>query len=413
MQTVTAPHVTPSTHDPARLQQTTVILATHVLVTGPFHDLRRYLLQQPCRTLLCMWHPLQPFSTSGCRASGYERYGAGRRQRTGSMRQPPLPSGKISEFVLYVWHNLLTMWWGITQARGAELMIAINPLNGLAGLALRRLRIVRHVIYYTIDYVPNRFPHRWLNALYHWADRTCVGQCDQVWNLSSRMVPAREARGVSPRHRRKQVTVPIGTDLHVIPAPLDQLERYTYVYFGGLMEKQGVQLGIEALPLVHRRIPQAKFLIIGGGQPDRYAALRRLAEELGVAQDVTFTGVIDDHDEALRRLSRCAIGIAPYTGAKDNYTQNTDPGKPKAYLAAGLPVLITDVPEVARTIQQAGAGDIIPYDATRLAHALSELMLDTGRLAECKHRARALAERYDWNRVFAQAFTAWDHRGDA
>ena len=384
------------------------MLSAHVLVTGPYHDLRRYLLDRSCQELVCTWHPLEPFASAGERRSGCEQYRRGQRVFLQSCRQPPLPGGTLFELLLFAWHALLTTWWGITRGGGATVLVAINPLNAFTGLLLRQLGCVRRVVYYVIDYVPTRYPNRWLNQLYHSIDRHCVRHADHVWNLSSRMVQAREARGLPACFRERQITVPIGTDLRIQPLTPDRVDRQVIVYFGGLMEKQGVQLAIEALAELRRTVPRARLLVIGGGDVDRARSLQQLAASLGVSEAVEFTGVIRDHDEALKRIRRCAVGVAPYTDDPDNFTRYTDPGKPKAYMAAGLPVVMTDVPEVAQLIAHAGAGFVVPYEARAFATALERLLTDELLFATCKSRARQLAEEYDWHKIFDRAFEALD-----
>lgn len=383
-----------------------IILVGHVLVTGPIQELQRYLLGR-CGTLMYVRHPLQPFVPVGDRLSVVEEFVRGRLVRRRALAQWPLPPRRFFELVLFARQAWLTLWWSWWGGHGNALYIGVNPLNAFVGLCLRWCGRVRQVIYHTVDYVPHRFPSRWLNAAYHWVDRMCVRHCDQVWNLSGRMVGAREARGVSPQFRDHQIAVPMGTDLRVTPRPPGQGERHTVVYFGGLMEKQGVQLGLQALPMIRRVVPQARLLVIGGGKPEDRRRLEALAASLQVADAVEFTGVIDDHQEALERLARCAVAIAPYTDAPDNFTKNTDPGKPKAYLAAGLPVIITDVPEIAGIIEAAGAGVVVPYQPEALASAVVRFLTDDTLFTESKRRARMLAEQFEWSKVFDRAFAAW------
>ena len=341
-----------------------IILTAHLLVTGPAQELQHFLKNR-CEKIVLITHPLQPFTPVGDHRSSCQVLRSGVPESIRTVEQWSWPASNWAELAFFARHAWLTFFWSIRQGKGSDLFIGINPLNAWVGLLLKRLGCVRRVVYYTIDYVPNRFSNRWVNRFYHWIDRTCVRGCDQTWNLSSRMVTARESHGVEKDCRKKQITVPIGTDLRVQPQPLDRIDRYAIVYFGGLMEKQGVQLGIEALPLLRKSVPQSRLLVIGGGSSERMNQLKQMAQSLGVADCVQFTGVIEDHGEALERISCCAVGIAPYTDDPDNFTQYTDPGKPKAYLAAGLPVVMTDVPEVAQIIARAGAGFVVSYNARR------------------------------------------------
>ena len=247
--------------------------------------------------------------------------------------------------------------------------------------------------------MPQRFPQRWLNTVYHAIDQWCVRSCDIVWNLSERMVDAREAQGVPPSYRARQLTVPIGTDEWVPPpAPA---EPHTLVFFGGLMQKQGLQLAIEALPVLQAEFPDICLLILGGGiyEPD----LRRLVEARGVGSAVRFWGVIEDHGAALAQIAQCALGVATYCETPDNFSQYTEPGKLKAYLTAGVPIIVTRVPEIAPRLAQAECAVVIPYDVGAFIQAVRDFFRHPERLAAFRVNALTVAARSRWTRVFAEA----------
>ena len=116
---------------------------------------------------------------------------------------------------------------------------------------------------------------------------------------------------------------------------------------------------------------------------------------------MTFHGVIEDHRELERRLMQCGVGVALYNPDDAGFTILADPGKPKVYLACGLPVIITDVPEVAEEIERSGAGRKISYTAEELQQALSSIM---ERHADYRSNARRMGEKYDWEHVFTRAW---------
>lgn len=61
-----------------------------------------------------------------------------------------------------------------------------------------------------------------------------------------------------------------------------------------LVPRKGQDMLIKAMPAIARAIPEARLLIVGHGPYD--AALRRLAERMGVADRVVFTGVVSYGD---------------------------------------------------------------------------------------------------------------------
>ena len=77
-------------------------------------------------------------------------------------------------------------------------------------LVLKRLGYVDKVVYYTIDFVPQRHPNPLINRLYHAIDHFCYFGADAVWNVSGRINEGR-ARGLYKTTERRNVhVVPIG-----------------------------------------------------------------------------------------------------------------------------------------------------------------------------------------------------------
>ncbi len=63
-------------------------------------------------------------------------------------------------------------------------------------------------------------------------------------------------------------------------------------YVGRLVHEKGVQVLLEAAPIILASHPRTKFVIAGKGPSESY--LKHLAQERGVANSVYFTGYIDD-----------------------------------------------------------------------------------------------------------------------
>jgi glycosyltransferase involved in cell wall biosynthesis len=268
-------------------------------------------------------------------------------------------------------------------------------LNAFAGLVLRRLRKVRRVVFWTIDYVPRRFDSRILNWIYHRLDRYCVRACDETWNLSPRMAEARSKVGIQGRQR----VVSMGARFH--PAVAATKPRQI-VFVGHLLEKQGVQVVLRALPRVQSALPDARLLIIGDG-PYR-SKLEALAHELGVEWSVDFTGRIESHEEVERHVAESGVGVATYDPRIASFSYYADPGKIRNYLGAGVPVVTTDIAHSAREIAAAGAGVVVRYDPAEVAAALVRILSDPVGQEPFRAAARALGARADWPVLFENAF---------
>jgi glycosyltransferase involved in cell wall biosynthesis len=283
-----------------------------------------------------------------------------------------------------------------------DLFIAGDPLLAIAGLWLRRRRRVRRLVLYSIDYSPRRFSNPVLNRIYHRIDRLAAQHADVVWNVSPAIETARRDR--DGRARAPQVVVPLGTYFDRIPRSKAAPSTPRLAFLGHLLEKQGLQLVIEALPAIRRGLPAVTLLVLGDG-PYR-AALERQSADLGVGDAVEFAGFIDDHREVERRLAGCTLGLAPYVPDPESFSRFADPGKIKTYLACGLPVILTNVPPIAPLIEERGAGRIVPYEPAALAETIIEFLSDPPRLERARAAAIELGGEYAWDRVFAAAFVS-------
>ena len=74
----------------------------------------------------------------------------------------------------------------------------------------------------------------------------------------------------------------------------------------------------------------------------------------------------------------------------------------KAYLAAGLPIVLTDVPPNSRALEHAAGAEVVEYDAVALADAISAGLASAEVWNERRAAARAYAERFDWAKLLPE-----------
>lgn len=72
----------------------------------------------------------------------------------------------------------------------------------------------------------------------------------------------------------------------------------------------GVDVLIEAIPEVLKRCPHVGFIFIGGGDPKMIGSCRKRMEELGISNNVLFTGGIP-HSEVLKILRFSRVCVRP------------------------------------------------------------------------------------------------------
>ncbi len=375
-----------------KLEKLNFAIVTHVHTTGPSFRLEDYL-KGKVDSLVFIGHP---FSHAKDTRSFLRIYKKGK-----LVSKKNFIYWKGPELSFYLKDLCLTLWWLLRFGRIIDIFVGVDNLNASSGYLLKLLGRAKKVIFYTIDYVFQRFDSKLLNSIYHYFDRFAIKRSDKVWNLSSIMVDEREKRGVGKEFRNKQIVVPIGTDIAKPPLPFDKINRYKIVFLGHLQEDQGLDLLISAMPDVIKKEPKTHLLIIGGGPLED--KLKKKVIQMGLEKHIKFSGFVENFSDVEKMLRDAAIAVAPYVDGVKTYARYTDPGKPKDYLASALPVVITKVPQVAFEIEEKNCGIAINYDRAELSGALVKLLMNDKLLKVYRRNALEMAKEYPWDKIFHRA----------
>ncbi len=161
--------------------------------------------------------------------------------------------------------------------------------------------------------------------------------------------------------------------------------RPVVVYLGLLAPYQGTDVLLRAIKSLEFQ-PKPVFLVMGFPFVDHY---RRMAEKLGIAADVCFTGAIP-YEEAPVYLSLGDLAVAPKRSATEGS------GKLLPYMAAALPVVASDLPVHREYLGELG-WYYPPDDAPAMAKAIAVALDDPQGSRERGRALRALAaERFSW-----------------
>jgi glycosyltransferase involved in cell wall biosynthesis len=120
------------------------------------------------------------------------------------------------------------------------------------------------------------------------------------------------------------------------------------------------------------------------------------AVRLGLGpDDVTFHGYIPSHQAALAIVAACHVGVVPHLA--NQWANTTIPNKLFDYMAAGLPVVVSSAPPLARIVSATGCGLVFEdRNPASLAAAL-EALFEPERRANLGAAGRlAVQKRYHW-----------------
>ncbi len=170
--------------------------------------------------------------------------------------------------------------------------------------------------------------------------------------------------------------------------------RGVIAYAGHLYAWKGVDVLLEAIA----RLPRARGLIVGGhsAEPD-LARTKSIADRLGVADRVTFTGLVEPAQVA-QLLTQADVLVLPNPASAIS-TRYTSPLKLFEYMAAGRPIVSSDLPSI-REILRDGVNALLvaPGDPVALASAIDRLLTDPELAARLARAALDDVPKYSWER---------------
>jgi glycosyltransferase involved in cell wall biosynthesis len=167
-------------------------------------------------------------------------------------------------------------------------------------------------------------------------------------------------------------------------------DRPLVLYLGALLPGRGIEQLIEAMTAV-----EADLVLLGEGFHKE--SVEEKARMLGVGDRVHVLDPVP-LDEVVDYAASADVGVSPIVPSCLSYRYSL-PNKVFQYMAARLPVVASDFPQIRDVIEGSGAGLVV--DTTRpteLAAALRQLLANRERAMEMGERGQAaVAERYNWS----------------
>jgi len=177
-------------------------------------------------------------------------------------------------------------------------------------------------------------------------------------------------------------------NLDFFPAPRNPSKTFDLVYRGGLSERAGTLLLLDALRRLSAEGRCVRLLLIGyadNGLEEK--TLRDRIRGLGLETSIEIRPRID-HEETAAALSAARIGVCPLQ-AIPKFLLNI-PVKVFEYWACGLPVISSDLPPIRPFFRNAKAGLLFPPgDVAALARCIRWMLDHPEAAAHMGRRGRA------------------------
>lgn len=193
-------------------------------------------------------------------------------------------------------------------------------------------------------------------------------------------------------------------EYQVIPNGVD-LERFRptnvprnpdeVLFVGRFDGRKGLPVLLRAFPKVLERCPEARLVIVGS-RPEQVKLPKALLSSIEV------WGVVDER-EIVRAMHSASLLCAPSTGAESFGIVLIEA------LAAGLPVLASDIPGYRAVVTPGHDGLLVsPGDPDTLAQSLTNLLRDGELRARLSKAGLQTARRYDWPNVAGEVEAVYE-----
>jgi len=169
--------------------------------------------------------------------------------------------------------------------------------------------------------------------------------------------------------------------------------KHTFVFVGELNRRKRVDLILHAFADVAKRHPAARLCIVGDGAEG--GKLRALAQDLGIAESVTFTGFVRNVYSHLAD-ARVVVVASEQEGFPFALVEG---------MCAGLVPVSTPVGTIPDLIEDGRNGLLCPRgDATALAACMMRLLEEDGLYDRIRPNVLAMREQFS----FDAATAVWD-----
>jgi glycosyltransferase involved in cell wall biosynthesis len=193
----------------------------------------------------------------------------------------------------------------------------------------------------TIFEVPEQAP---VIRLLKWIENWSLWFADSIVTINQQCAEVFISRSCP----RKKVTVVMNSPdesifrFHAPRAKQEGKERFVIMYHGTIVERNGLDLAVDAFARIVPSIPQAELRIYGGRNPYLETVLEQV-RKLGIDKSVRYLGP-KPLENIVEAIEECDLGIIP--NKRNIFTELNTPTRIFEYLALGKPVIAPRAPGI-------------------------------------------------------------------
>lgn len=291
--------------------------------------------------------------------------------------------------LFYIEYNLHLLFYLLNTK--VDVLVA-NDLDTLAANYLASRIKGKPLVYDSHEYfteVPELIGRPVVRSIWKWLERKLVPKVDAAYTVCDSIAEVySDLYNVDFKVVRN---LPVCSELASIPSEINKTlgADKIILYQGALNMGRGIESAIRAMPFVEG----AALWLVGDG--DLTAQLKQLVGDLQLEGKVKFLGKLP-----LSRLSEVTrqadLGISLEEDLGLNYRFSL-PNKLFDYIQAGVPVLVSNLPEMRRIVEHYEIGAIAEtHQRKELAEVITSVLADSQKNALWKENLQRAAQELCW-----------------
>lgn len=169
---------------------------------------------------------------------------------------------------------------------------------------------------------------------------------------------------------------------------------FVIMYHGFLVERNGLDLAVEALARVRQTVPIAELRVYGPNSPFLERVLE-MAKDKGLQDAVRYLGPRRLED-LVREIEDCDVGVIP--NQRNSFTAINTPTRIFEYLSLGKPVIAPSTPGIQDYFSKESLVFFEAGNAESLAQSIEYVYAHPAEVTEISRRGQEVYREHNWNK---------------
>jgi glycosyltransferase involved in cell wall biosynthesis len=271
----------------------------------------------------------------------------------------------------------------------SDILVA-NDLDTLPAVYLASILKRQPIVYDSHEYfteLPELVDRKYIRRIWQWLERLMLPKIKFSYTVSNSIAAGYYARyGIS-----MEVIRNLPLRIKALPDrrnPGSSNEKHI-IYQGALNMGRGLDLAIKSM----KYLDKCHLIIAGSGYIEN--ELKDLVRSLDLSDQVQFLGTLRPED-LVKYTSQADLGISLEEGKGLNYIYAL-PNKLFDYIQAHIPVLISDLPEMAYIVRKYNVGMVIQTrDPLELSEVIKQMLYSNEMMVTWKQNLAVAAKELCW-----------------